>query len=241
VFLAMGLLGVIASPTWGQPATRLEVPTVRQGGTLWVALREAGRALGYQVHYRPKENRVDASRGDRRTFSWLTGGQVWRTADQRLLVPVRWLQPLGYHVSWQPDPGRVLIRWEGQTGYLPHYPKRIAVNLGRQKLRAHEGEVLVYHLTTSTGRLGYRTPSGEYAVKTKERMHISSIYPEPTGGAEMPYAMRFYGGYFIHGHHHVPGRPVSHGCIRLEIPQAKRLYEWTPLGTPVRIYRSARD
>ena len=32
------------------------------------------------------------------------------------------------------------------------------------------------------------------------------------------------------------GKPVSHGCVRLDINDAKWLYEFVPSGTTVKIY-----
>lgn len=37
------------------------------------------------------------------------------------------------------------------------------------------------------------------------------------------------------GENHL-GTPVSHGCVRLGVGPAEFLYNWTPIGTPVKIY-----
>jgi lipoprotein-anchoring transpeptidase ErfK/SrfK len=76
-------------------------------------------------------------------------------------------------------------------------------------------------------------------VLRKEALHVSIRYPEPTGGAKMPYSLWFNSGYYIHGYRSVPRRPASHGCIRVSIPNAKALYQWAAVGTPVSIYRTA--
>jgi lipoprotein-anchoring transpeptidase ErfK/SrfK len=73
----------------------------------------------------------------------------------------------------------------------------------------------------STARSGYHTPKGSYAPIRLERMHYSRKYH-----THMPYAIFFRGGYAIHGEYHSGsiGRPVSHGCVRLKLPQAALLY-----------------
>lgn len=63
----------------------------------------------------------------------------------------------------------------------------------------------------------------------------------------LPWALNITRGYFIHELPHaagsaVPqgaatlGRAVSHGCVRLGIPQAEALYRWTKVGTPIWIH-----
>lgn len=63
---------------------------------------------------------------------------------------------------------------------------------------------------------GCRTPSGTYHVYSKAGPYYrSKIFPRPRGGAPMPYAMFFRGGYAIHGSFDVPSFNASHGCIRI--------------------------
>jgi len=47
----------------------------------------------------------------------------------------------------------------------------------------------------------------------------------------------FIGGYAIHGYPEVPPYPASHGCIRIPIPNARFVYNWTPLGMTIFVYR----
>ena len=57
-------------------------------------------------------------------------------------------------------------------------------------------------------------------------------------GALGEYALGFGGGYFIHGtlYTRLLGRNVTHGCIRLDDRNLKKLYEMVGLGTYVFIY-----
>ena len=59
-------------------------------------------------------------------------------------------------------------------------------------------------------------------VRKKGESCISTKFPLPDGGAEMPYCMHFYRGYAIHGSQ-LPGFHASHGCIRVFKEDAKWL------------------
>jgi lipoprotein-anchoring transpeptidase ErfK/SrfK len=42
-------------------------------------------------------------------------------------------------------------------------------------------------------------------------------------------------GWALHGYADVPNRPASHGCARLPLPEAKLVYDFVSIGTPVRV------
>ena len=48
--------------------------------------------------------------------------------------------------------------------------------------------------------------------------------------------MYFTGGYAIHGNPSVPPYPASHGCVRVPMWVAPRLYETNPYGETVYVY-----
>lgn len=114
----------------------------------------------------------------------------------------------------------------------------IEISIAEQRLRAWEGNRVAIDTAVSTGARGTETPTGRFAIQSRETMHWSTRF-----GVWMPYAMRVVGGIFIHelpltadgrriGSSSI-GRPVSHGCIRVPIGTARRLYDWTTVGTPV--------
>jgi hypothetical protein len=83
------------------------------------------------------------------------------------------------------------------------------------------------------------TPSGTFRIHSKQGPNFrSSIYPLPHGGASMPYAMFFHGGYAIHGSNEVPNHPASHGCIRVYPSDARWLSHYLPVGTKVVVKHS---
>jgi LysM repeat protein len=122
--------------------------------------------------------------------------------------------------------------------------KRIIIDLSDQHLYAYQGGQLVYSFLASTGRAGASTWPGEYRVQSK----IPRAYGS-TWNIWMPYWLGVYwAGSLENGIHALPvtpggqvlwaeylGRPISFGCIVLGTEQARLLYNWAPIGTPVSI------
>jgi lipoprotein-anchoring transpeptidase ErfK/SrfK len=79
-----------------------------------------------------------------------------------------------------------------------------------------------YVWRVSTGRRGYRTPTGRFRPQWLARMHYSRKYDN----SPMPHSIFFYHGYAIHGTEYTRrlGRVASHGCIRLHPSNAATLF-----------------
>jgi lipoprotein-anchoring transpeptidase ErfK/SrfK len=118
----------------------------------------------------------------------------------------------------------------------------IEISVASQRLIAWRDGVAVMRLVISTGRPGYDTPTGRYKVIFKNPNAWSSKW-----GVWMPWAMNWHGNYFIHQLPHYPdssenigastlGKPASHGCVRVNVGDAKALYRWTKVGTPVWVH-----
>lgn len=107
----------------------------------------------------------------------------------------------------------------------------IVVELGRQRVVLYKDGSPVVTGKISTGKPGYDTPPGHYLVTDKIRLQRSTIYK-----VKMPYFLRLsFSEYGIHQGVN-PGRPASHGCIRIgQESVAKSVYEQTPIGTIVTI------
>jgi lipoprotein-anchoring transpeptidase ErfK/SrfK len=76
----------------------------------------------------------------------------------------------------------------------------------------------------STGERDHATPTGSYHVLRMERQYSSKEWDD----APMPHSIFFTKrGHAIHGTPHTKmlGRPVSHGCVRLNPANAARLFE----------------
>lgn len=101
---------------------------------------------------------------------------------------------------------------------------QITIDLSAQQLTAtrKNGETVVWKI--SSGRPGFETPAGHYVVYRMEPDHKSDEYEQ----APMPYSMFFSSrGLAIHGtYERGLGRPASHGCVRLSVANAKKLYDW---------------
>ncbi len=109
--------------------------------------------------------------------------------------------------------------------------KRIYINKNNQTLTAYEGDRVVLSSKISSGKSRSPTPNGSFQVGVMERMHRSRLYKN----APMPYSMQFSNHYFIHGFSSVPNYPASHGCVRMPIGNAQRLFNWATPGTPVTV------
>ena len=108
---------------------------------------------------------------------------------------------------------------------------RLVISLGDQLAFLYEGSALVAVSTISSGRPGKDTPTGVFPILEKQRFHRSVKYDN----APMPFMQRIdkYGVALHAGH--LPGRPASHGCIRLPGEFAAKLFRVTEVGTPVLI------
>ncbi len=126
----------------------------------------------------------------------------------------------------------------------PDLNKRIVVDLTLQHMYAYEGERIVLDAPVSTGRDGFQTPTGEFAIYAKyERKTMrGSAKGEKWVVPNVPHAMFFNGGVALHGtywHNKFgTGARLSHGCVNLPLEAAAWLFDWAPVGTPVIVIRS---
>jgi len=106
---------------------------------------------------------------------------------------------------------------------------RIVVDLLTQMAYVYRGEAVVGITTISSGKKGKETPLGFWSVLRKQKNYRSRKYQN----APMPFAqiiddhgIAFHGGA-------IPGYPASHGCVRVPVKFAERLFGVTKLGTKV--------
>ena len=109
--------------------------------------------------------------------------------------------------------------------------ERVVVGLSDQQAYLYRGSELVAVAAISTGTSKHPTPTGIFQVLEKKTMHYSRKYDN----APMPFMQRIDRfGIALHAGHN-PGRPASHGCIRLPKQFAQKLFGTTDIGTPVMI------
>ena len=106
---------------------------------------------------------------------------------------------------------------------------RIVIDLLLQTAYAYKGDRLVGAASISSARKGHITPLGFWSVLEKRPFYRSKKYDN----APMPWMERFdeYGTAFHGGVN--PGYPASHGCIRLPMKFAEKLYGLTSVGSKV--------
>ena len=141
----------------------------------------------------------------------------------------------------------------------PDGPVKVDISLATKtaQLVSADGTLLA-EMDISPGMPGNETPTGRFRVTEKLPLKRSNLYgqyvtpdtrevvvakhwehqgPKPPGtvyqGIAMPFWMRLTDtGVGMHVGY-VPGRPASHGCIRLRREAATQLFELLKIGTPV--------
>ena len=117
--------------------------------------------------------------------------------------------------------------------------KQIQVFIERQVLIALDNGEEIYNFDIVTGRDGKETTAGSYKIFKKHEKYTSKTY-----GSEMPYTMFFSeDGKAIHGtqmatlrsylHAYLAESVGSEGCVGLTDDNARALFEWAPVGTPI--------
>lgn len=136
---------------------------------------------------------------------------------------------------------------EVENGYDPAKPdgakleKRIEIDTKNQLLGYFLGDVRLGLFPVSSGIPSMPTPSGQFKILVKNDRQWSRM-----AGLWMPYWLMFDArGYGIHELPEWPngtkegkenlGKPASHGCVRLGVEPAKKLYDWAEIGTSVYI------
>jgi hypothetical protein len=130
-----------------------------------------------------------------------------------------------------PRTGRVDLRfWRELDAAHVSAPRyggdHVEVSKEQQVLFVVRGGQVTLIVPVSTGATG-NTPLGLW--------HVYSKVPG-YNAKEMYYSSFFIGGFAIHGYHSVPPYPASHGCVRIPIWVAQRVYSLIAYGTTVYVY-----
>jgi lipoprotein-anchoring transpeptidase ErfK/SrfK len=106
---------------------------------------------------------------------------------------------------------------------------RIVVDLLTQMTYVYRGDKLLGASSMSSAKTGHVTPFGYWTILEKRPFYRSKKYDN----APMPFMQRIddYGIAFHGGVN--PGYPASHGCMRLPMKFAEKLYGVTRIGTKV--------
>jgi LysM repeat protein len=187
------------------------------------------------ISYKPRTYRVQT--GDSLlAISWRMGIPMWKIMEANPGL----------------DPDTILV---GQELFIPPKDamltlpvvdnKRIKISLSEQRLWTYQdGELLQEHLI-STGQDRSPTQPGIFQVSLHDEMAYASVW-----NLQMPHFIGIYESWpgFYNGIHALPilasgqrlwvgnlGRPVSYGCIILDIKPAEEMFTWAEKGVVVEI------
>jgi lipoprotein-anchoring transpeptidase ErfK/SrfK len=124
---------------------------------------------------------------------------------------------------------------------ISQYDKVIWINQLKQKGEAYEGGKKVMEFPVLTGDAETTTDPGVYLVRVKDENYYSRKYQTP-----MPYSLFF--DYTTRAAIHEgqvppPKKRISvatHGCVHVEQPYMKQLYDWTEAGRTLVIIMGRR-
>ncbi|HKH17110.1 MAG TPA: L,D-transpeptidase family protein [Solirubrobacteraceae bacterium] len=130
------------------------------------------------------------------------------------------------------DADRRVIRkvLAGEGAFKPRHPgagHHVEADISRQVLALVDGHRVVATYHTSTGAPATPTVIGSFRVYLKT---------PGTNAKGMVHSSYFIRGYAIHGYIDVPAFNASHGCLRVPIPDAWRVFTWIRHGERVIVY-----
>jgi hypothetical protein len=109
----------------------------------------------------------------------------------------------------------------------PNAGRHVEADISRQVLALIDGDRVVATYHTSTGAPATPTIIGSFRVYRKD---------PGTNALGMVHSSYFIRGYAIHGYVDVPAFNASHGCLRVPIPDAWRIFSWIRHGDRVITY-----
>src|SRR5947208_3016629 len=111
----------------------------------------------------------------------------------------------------------------------PQGPLIIAISIEKQSLKIYDANGFFAETPISTGMRRHPTPMGVFSIIQKHKFQHSNIY----SNAPMPYMQRItWSGVAMHAGV-LPGYPASHGCIRMPMAFAMKMWNWTKMGARV--------
>ena len=112
---------------------------------------------------------------------------------------------------------------------------KVKLSTGAQRVYVMEGNEVLLATPCSVGTAGSPTPLGTYSIYSKvaNRRRVSS----PGAGYPMTFWMEFKSAYGMHWGWVKP-YPCTHGCVRLPIKSAQKIFSMVRTGTPLIIATS---
>jgi len=129
------------------------------------------------------------------------------------------------------DAGVVRAVLAGRGGWKVRHPKagrHVEADISRQALALIDGSTVVAVYPTSSGAAATPTVIGSF------RFYLKTPGTNALGMVDANYFIR---GYAIHGYASVPTYNASHGCLRVPIPDARRIFDWVRIGDRIFVER----
>jgi hypothetical protein len=181
-----------------------------------------------------------------------------RRAEEKRIAALR-AESLATHAAWRSSAGwkSKTYRNPALIALANSENSQIEIALKEQRGLLLVDGLIAMDFPVATGKRSHPTPTGSFTVIGKQKDYGSNLYGKivdaagtvlvadadtrtdviPEGAtfvpAKMPYWMRLTNtGVGLHVGY-IPGRPASHGCIRLKRDVAVQLFGITRIGTPV--------
>ncbi len=196
-----------------------------------VALADSLRERFPRIRYRTTvvESRSDLDsirRQYRKTDENWTAYRVFTTVNRKDIQFVRMGDTLVI-------PDTLMEDLRAYSVFPQYYPqadtikKLVMVSNAMQCYACYEYGVLVRFAAANTGEERKPTLPGRYAVNWKDRKRLSSL----DSTWVLPFTVNFhlYAGSALH-QFEMPGRPVSHSCVRQFLSDAEWLFKWVDQG-----------
>jgi L,D-transpeptidase catalytic domain/Bacterial Ig domain len=176
------------------------------------------------------------------TWQWLSPEKVQFLPSARLPV----LTDFQITVKGGPDGPRTaeggFLDDDVLSSFRTAHDKRIDVSLGGQRLTMIQDGIAFRTIAVATGVAAAPTPPGTFYVQYKApQMRFTGFNPDGSHYdiPDVHWVLPFWGDYTLHGAYWRPrfGVPGSDGCVSMTDAEAKLLYDWADVGTPVVIHQ----
>ena len=134
----------------------------------------------------------------------------------------------------------------GPSGRQDLY-KYFEIDISEQNLKFFENGFNLGSYLVSTGTVALPTPLGAFKIMSKSELAYSRAYslympnfmqftPQGAGIHGLPFWKYANGKIVYEGANHL-GKRVSHGCVRLSLDAAQKVFSWADVGTAVIIHQ----
>lgn len=110
---------------------------------------------------------------------------------------------------------------------------KIHISTGAGKLYVTEGDTVLLATPVGVGTSAAPTPTGNFKIESKIRQRRRAS--NPGAGYPMTYWQSFYSPAYGMHWGFVKPYPSTHGCVRMPVNSARKVFDMTRVGTPVNV------